>query len=58
VKRRQKLLASARVIGAKTETAARNALALPVYPDLTEEQQRYFVEQIREFYHGTSGKPV
>jgi len=26
-------------------------LALPVYPELTEEQQRYVVEQIGEFYH-------
>ena len=33
------------------EAAARDSLALPVYPELTEEQQRYVVEQIREFYH-------
>src|SRR5262249_54554076 len=32
------------------EAAARDSLALPVYPELTEEQQRYVVEQIREFY--------
>jgi dTDP-4-amino-4,6-dideoxygalactose transaminase len=33
------------------EAAARDSLALPVYPELTEEQQCYVVEQIREFYH-------
>ena len=33
------------------ETAASDSLALPVYPELIEEQQRYVVEQIREFYH-------
>jgi dTDP-4-amino-4,6-dideoxygalactose transaminase len=33
------------------EAAAGDSLALPVYPELTEEQQRYVVEQIREFYH-------
>jgi dTDP-4-amino-4,6-dideoxygalactose transaminase len=32
------------------EAAASDSLALPVYPELTEEQQRYVVEQIREFY--------
>jgi dTDP-4-amino-4,6-dideoxygalactose transaminase len=32
------------------EAAARESLALPLYPELTEEQQRYVVEQIREFY--------
>jgi dTDP-4-amino-4,6-dideoxygalactose transaminase len=32
------------------EAAARESLALPVYPELTEEQQRYVVEKIREFY--------
>jgi dTDP-4-amino-4,6-dideoxygalactose transaminase len=34
----------------KAETAAREALALPVYPELTEEQQRYVVEKIQDFY--------
>jgi len=34
----------------RSETAALEALALPVYPELTEEQQRYVVEQIRNFY--------
>jgi dTDP-4-amino-4,6-dideoxygalactose transaminase len=32
------------------EAAARESLALPVYPELTEEQQRYVVEQIKDFY--------
>jgi dTDP-4-amino-4,6-dideoxygalactose transaminase len=32
------------------ERAACEALALPIYPELTEEQQRYVVEQIRAFY--------
>jgi dTDP-4-amino-4,6-dideoxygalactose transaminase len=32
------------------EAAARESLALPVYPELTEKQQRYVVEQIRDFY--------
>jgi dTDP-4-amino-4,6-dideoxygalactose transaminase len=33
-----------------SENAARDSLALPIYPELTEEQQRYVVEQIGEFY--------
>ena len=33
------------------EAAASDSLALPVYPEITEEQQRYVVEQIKEFYH-------
>jgi dTDP-4-amino-4,6-dideoxygalactose transaminase len=32
------------------EAAARESLALPVYPELTEEQQRYVVDQIKDFY--------
>lgn len=32
------------------EAAARESLALPVYPELTEAQQRYVVSQISEFY--------
>jgi dTDP-4-amino-4,6-dideoxygalactose transaminase len=32
------------------EQAAREALALPVYPELTAGQQQYVVDQIREFY--------
>jgi dTDP-4-amino-4,6-dideoxygalactose transaminase len=33
------------------EAAARESLALPIYPELTEEQQRYVVRQIKDFYH-------
>ncbi len=36
------------------EAAAREALALPVYPELTEEQQSYVVDQIRSFYLSSS----
>jgi dTDP-4-amino-4,6-dideoxygalactose transaminase len=32
------------------EAAAGESLALPIYPEITEEQQRYVVEQIGEFY--------
>jgi dTDP-4-amino-4,6-dideoxygalactose transaminase len=32
------------------ETAALEVLALPIYPELTEGQQRYVVEQIRAYY--------
>ncbi|KPJ78400.1 MAG: transcriptional regulator [Deltaproteobacteria bacterium SG8_13] len=32
------------------EQAARQTLALPIYPELTEDQQTYVVEKIREFY--------
>jgi dTDP-4-amino-4,6-dideoxygalactose transaminase len=32
------------------ERAAQVSLALPIYPDLTEAQRRYVVEQIGEFY--------
>ena len=32
------------------ETAARDSLALPIYPELGPEQQRYVVQQIAEFY--------
>jgi dTDP-4-amino-4,6-dideoxygalactose transaminase len=34
----------------QSEAAAREALALPVYPELREDQQRYVVEQLQEFY--------
>jgi dTDP-4-amino-4,6-dideoxygalactose transaminase len=32
------------------EAAASESLALPIYPELTEVQQRFVVEQIKEFY--------
>jgi dTDP-4-amino-4,6-dideoxygalactose transaminase len=32
------------------EAAARESLALPIYPELTEDQQRQVVDQIRAFY--------
>jgi dTDP-4-amino-4,6-dideoxygalactose transaminase len=32
------------------EAAAREALALPIYPELTAAQQEYVVEQVRSFY--------
>ena len=32
------------------EAAARESLALPVYSEITEEQQRYVVEKVGEFY--------
>jgi dTDP-4-amino-4,6-dideoxygalactose transaminase len=35
----------------KAEAAAKETLALPIYPELTEAQERYVVETIREFYH-------
>lgn len=34
----------------QAEAAARESLALPIHPELTETQQRYVVSQIREFY--------
>ena len=34
----------------EAESAARESLALPIYPELTEKQQRYVVQQIKEFY--------
>lgn len=36
----------------QAESAAREALALPIYPELTEPQQRYVVSQLREFSGG------
>lgn len=33
-----------------SEAAARESLALPIYPELSEVQQRYVVEKIKEFY--------
>jgi len=34
----------------QAEAAARESLALPIYPEITEQEQRYVVEKIREFY--------
>jgi dTDP-4-amino-4,6-dideoxygalactose transaminase len=34
----------------RAEDAARESLALPIYAEITEEQQRYVVEKIAEFY--------
>jgi dTDP-4-amino-4,6-dideoxygalactose transaminase len=38
----------------RAEAAAAEALALPIYPELTEEQQAYVVENIVEFYNHAS----
>jgi dTDP-4-amino-4,6-dideoxygalactose transaminase len=35
----------------EAERAARETLALPVYPELTEEQQQYVVDSLRNFFH-------
>jgi dTDP-4-amino-4,6-dideoxygalactose transaminase len=35
----------------QAEAAAREALALPIYPELSEQQQQYIVEEIKGFYH-------
>lgn len=32
------------------EAAARDSLALPIYPEITEDQQQFIVEKIRDFY--------
>jgi len=34
----------------ESEKAARETLALPIYPELTTAQQDYIVEKIKEFY--------
>ena len=35
----------------ESEAAARETLALPIYPELTESQQAYVVESIKSFQH-------
>jgi dTDP-4-amino-4,6-dideoxygalactose transaminase len=35
----------------EAERAAREVLSLPIYPELTEEMQRYVVDTVAEFYH-------
>jgi len=37
-----------------SETAAEFSLALPIYPELTEEQQEFVVRKIKEFYSNVS----
>jgi dTDP-4-amino-4,6-dideoxygalactose transaminase len=34
-----------------SEHAALHTIALPVYPELTEDMQAYVVKKIKEFYH-------
>ena len=34
----------------EAERLAKETLALPMYPELTDEQQSYVVEQIKSFY--------
>jgi dTDP-4-amino-4,6-dideoxygalactose transaminase len=34
----------------QTETLAHESLALPIYPEITEQDQKYVVEKIRQFY--------
>jgi dTDP-4-amino-4,6-dideoxygalactose transaminase len=33
-----------------SEAAAEESLAIPIYPELTEDQQQYVVSQVRDFY--------
>jgi len=40
----------------RSEAAAKEVLALPIYPELTDQQQCYVVDKIREFYwHQSAG---
>ena len=36
----------------ESEKAAKETIALPIYPELRADQQEYVVEKIREFYEG------
>jgi dTDP-4-amino-4,6-dideoxygalactose transaminase len=36
----------------EAERASREALALPVYPELTEEMQQYVIQAVRAFFSG------
>ena len=42
----------------QAEAAAREALALPIYPELSEQQQHYIVQEIRAFYHPSFGRNI
>src|SRR5262249_22373447 len=39
----------------RAESAAREVLALPIYPELSERQQRYVVSRVSEFYASGTG---
>jgi dTDP-4-amino-4,6-dideoxygalactose transaminase len=43
---------------AASEQAAREALALPIYPELTVPMQEYVVDTIQEFYRGRPPRPT
>jgi len=40
----------------ESERAARESLALPIFPELTGEQQSYVAAQIAAFYHGVGAE--
>jgi dTDP-4-amino-4,6-dideoxygalactose transaminase len=40
----------------EAEAAAQQTLAVPIYPELTESQQRYVVEAIQQFFAGQHGR--